>query len=1569
MTRVCSSIAWLLAASLLLHLNFARGDGSRDLLQTSALKVRNAKTARDVFGGLEGGETIELTFEELELSETLVIDKANVTIRGGDGNSKPTLRCPEGTNALTISATGVTLENVVFEGCKEVPGVVIVEAPRNAPVEEEIVISVSFSRVEFLNNTLSPFDGEAPLTLLEGVSATVFESVFSGNEGTASGGISIQGGRLTVEKSDFTDNTAVTSGGAISGIGKQARLRTAVNISSCSFERNRVRLGITGEEPNRDRFGKPLELVQYYVFEFAQGRGGAVGLQNMKEVLIQNSTFKGNVAAAGGGIAVVSDSGVDDGSVKLLGSDFDGNEAGFVGEPGQFEQRDDEVLQGGSIFLFIVDVGMPVDMIDCTVKNSRAVFGGGVHIVASDRTKAMIESCVFENNQASKAGGGFLFRNTRVEWANSNVINCKAEVGGGVLLTNNADLTISGPSEFNGELVGNSNSEFRDNMAVDGGGILCVFCGPVTLQGGHFINNTATRNGGGLALLDGIAEISLSNFLFEKNSALRGGGIYLDTTAQLHLHTPPQFFELQPSTFRKNRAVAGGGLFAVARSLRENVLRVQETLFVENEAVVVESFKPDTVAEDLLSGGLRELKQSDSGLRTDSEKVGVGSDGEEVGENEQGGGQDLLSSCGSGGGGGICLVLDEVPEVAIVRVFLSKLELRKNKAAVGGAIFAAVTGNGWSKDRCEDPPTPTAAPCRSFRIETATISDNVAEFWGGGVFVSDPSSMYAKCEDDDGFDDDYDYEDYDPNAPFDPTAFEVIDNSMSLLDIWKEGKQKERCINVVDNIVKDSDGTFGPQVASSGVALELVWPKDLLSVNQTSGKRMVFNESNPEQGIQLRVIDAFNQTVTGGVPENEIDVTLSTPTDAIRGQQIYKARNGIVNVNSTDVLGEHVEHSLTFSAGQLASVNTTFVIRDCVAGESEGEVFKECRVCEIDKYSFLPGKGCQECESNAICSGGAALVPRPGFWHSTPYAPQFHECLIRDACDFVDRKEGLIAFYSNASSLAPSDKPDPDYQQCSTGYKGRLCGSCKDGYGHFSGGECVKCRRSKLTGFLIFLVALWSSVLVLFEIFNSMSANRDFMKAFDEDPQTLQNQSAVRESRTGPALASRSVQEAPEEFIPDYVEAFENLTETVKIFINYLQVTSLAVTINLSWNKVIKVLLRIHELFAGLSNGSAFIPLDCSFDRNYEIPGSILAIWLRIMFPVMLLIFFLVFCVLGWVAMRWVQSMKRMPKEVVSTLKTYVIIITIAVVFFAYNGVTEELMRTVNCVDIDDEENKVSVNNPNRIFNAKVGGQVWAEDTELVCFQGQHTATGVVGILGLVFFSAGFIFFIIGLLTFNRDMVKEKQFLSRYGFLYRAYRTEYYTIYWEALVTLRKAFIGAAVVYAYHLGPNLQAVLALGILILALFFQLLFRPYRDIRTRKCGGFMSNWGFMELMGLNHLETFSILMSTITFYSGIVFNDSNTSDAGNIMMAIFVIMMNMGYSLNMLLRIWGGLHVALDEKIKCLASACRGVHHERLFWISKIGILVNYYTVQIKTKLRGAATSRRNQTEMTKQGARV
>ncbi|GIL87669.1 hypothetical protein Vretifemale_15684, partial [Volvox reticuliferus] len=69
---------------------------------------------------------------------------------------------------------------------------------------------------------------------------------------------------------------------------------------------------------------------------------------------------------------------------------------------------------------------------------------------------------------------------------------------------------------------------------------------------------------------------------------------------------------------------------------------------------------------------------------------------------------------------------------------------------------------------------------------------------------------------------------------------------------------------------------------------------------------------------------------------------------------------------------------------------------------------------------------CQACPTNAICPGGALLLPAPGYWHSAPNSPWMHRCPQPSACgkveSFGDELDGfwgevLMRFNLSSSSV------------------------------------------------------------------------------------------------------------------------------------------------------------------------------------------------------------------------------------------------------------------------------------------------------------------------------------------------------------------------------------------------------------------------------------------------------------------------------------------------------------------------------------------------------------------------
>lgn len=97
------------------------------------------------------------------------------------------------------------------------------------------------------------------------------------------------------------------------------------------------------------------------------------------------------------------------------------------------------------------------------------------------------------------------------------------------------------------------------------------------------MKNRASRNGGGLAVMDAVTDMYVQQGIFDSNIAMRGGGAHVDTANSLRFSTIPQFEEVAPTRFVNNRAVSGGGLLVIPRSLRSNAIEVVALilLFVE----------------------------------------------------------------------------------------------------------------------------------------------------------------------------------------------------------------------------------------------------------------------------------------------------------------------------------------------------------------------------------------------------------------------------------------------------------------------------------------------------------------------------------------------------------------------------------------------------------------------------------------------------------------------------------------------------------------------------------------------------------------------------------------------------------------------------------------------------------------------------------------------------------------------------------------------------------------------------------------------------------------------------
>ncbi|KAG2493192.1 hypothetical protein HYH03_008612 [Edaphochlamys debaryana] len=238
-----------------------------------------------------------------------------------------------------------------------------------------------------------------------------------------------------------------------------------------------------------------------------------------------------------------------------------------------------------------------------------------------------------------------------------------------------------------------------------------------------------------------------------------------------------------------------------------------------------------------------------------------------------------------------------------------------------------------------------------------------------------------------------------------------------------------------------------------------------------------------------------------------------------------------------------------------------------VPGPASDPALSACRRCRQQQYSqwadprdatapaaasFSAAKAaalaaeavCRPCPGDAVCPGGAGIVPHPGHWHSSANSTQVHRCFLEDACTPVSvgllpslqaraaqlqaesAVEGLSwpllacqeAWYASSppgaqvlssyTAALGSDNvteaegycllwgasartPGASYtvRQCAPGYGGNLCATCGSGRFLASGFECQDCPSRTHTVVLGVVAFLATTGLILGTVWTTFSVD------------------------------------------------------------------------------------------------------------------------------------------------------------------------------------------------------------------------------------------------------------------------------------------------------------------------------------------------------------------------------------------------------------------------------------------------------------------------------------------------
>jgi len=361
------------------------------------------------------------------------------------------------------------------------------------------------------------------IVVIENSDINIVDSVFESLppevfEGSIVAPLVINNAQSIVNNSQFLkQNTALVAGGVY------VTDNSTATLQNCNFQDN---IGVSVGGLMVDK-GSTVEVKECtFDSNAAPGWAGAVQVETSSVVKISNSEFTGTHAPPA----------VEDISElkMILAGHFRGNE-----------------LPSTKIILLPIAGAMYVNDSKVVVAKTR-FYGysgqrGTMH--ATGNSTVQLLSVEFIDNFV-REGAGVYLGDATADIKDTNFTTNMATKGGALAMTGQGSLSIKGCRFSGNTAISDGGALFVDSSAnggCTGGGTM------VQLESTAFVDNDAKGNGGGLLSMCSGA-ISIKDIVFEENSAgVSGGGIHVSNGDDL---------AVEDSCFWRNKAINGGGVYA-----------------------------------------------------------------------------------------------------------------------------------------------------------------------------------------------------------------------------------------------------------------------------------------------------------------------------------------------------------------------------------------------------------------------------------------------------------------------------------------------------------------------------------------------------------------------------------------------------------------------------------------------------------------------------------------------------------------------------------------------------------------------------------------------------------------------------------------------------------------------------------------------------------------------------------------------------------------------------------------------------------------------------------------------
>lgn len=855
---------------------------------------------------------------------------------------------------------------------------------------------------------------------------------FIENSGFESGGLALGSDNLdiTLENLYFRGNIAFSTGGAMS-IGNR---NVDFYMSGCYFLNNvSPEGGGLAVESDND----VTIFNSSFTLNYAGSYGGAISIQTMNYILVNDTVFEGNNAEDGGALFMYSDNIIRYANT-LISANIAKNRGGgiYIGFQNLFESDSLSVYgniakAGGGIYIQSRNYWITITSARF-VQNVAIFFGGGMYIQDSN-IDVSVTGSIIGFNVAGQYGGGIMLQSSNYffQITNTLMFGNSAVLAGGSLHSSLFNQRL----EIKSTVIQDSKSDYGGTLYLGNDH------GIVKLQNVQIIRSSALF-GGAIYVSPFNEKLILENCSFVECHSANEGGVMYSLAHSITLQSCTLSNSNSPGLFHS------GSEILISNSLFQNITSTLSPFSISYGSLAV-------VGGDILSIHNSTFRQNfaDFGAVSarDVKNISI-----QVCR---------FTECTGNVGGAI-----SVSGATDISILFTILDF--NSAKSGGAIRfescknISMVGNRFFDNHCTSTGGAVSVYSSTLVVKECIFTRNVAVQAGSSLYLVNSASVL--------FSNNF-------------TSNVVEDGAGSVFWLKSSMQEPEGLTSPQFNYFSNNIASYGPNWATEGY--KLITPSKTYNITS-------YGVAIPV--IFVSLLDGYDQVVNTD-SSTILDVSVASMSQTCYNAAGYATggltetlADGLANFSSLQVYcapGYSLPlefEVLSDSRVLVASVDLYF--RDCVRGEYYSA--QECVPCETGTYSLDDDKSdlskmsqisvCKSCPPHTSRCEGSELYLQRGYWRISPNT------------DII-----LACPYGESGCMGGNLTGDAS---CDDGYEGPLCAVCSSGYALKSSTmTCVPCSNSSGLDIVdILLLSVFGSLLLCVVYYFSRPEIRSQIKSLDD---------------------------------------------------------------------------------------------------------------------------------------------------------------------------------------------------------------------------------------------------------------------------------------------------------------------------------------------------------------------------------------------------------------------------------------------------------------------------------------